>query len=288
MKDVSTGQLAKLRSRTNKLALCALLRRTDGVAHGFTTHDQPIRFAGATYKPRSFRATAVQSNVDMGVGNADLAGVLDDDGLDPELLRLGFYDGATLEVFWLFWDAPELGKIKAMRFRFGDVQQDDEIEFKVGLHSLTDQLQQGIVSMTSTTCRYEFGSINDGELHACNFDVATVTTASRVAAADDSAGGTVTDYGIEDGGDHLYWGGKLTFTSGPNEGISREIRSHSGLVFTLFTPFPYGVTTGDVFTVREGCNRTITRCCSLGNAINFGGEPDIPGADSVIYYPDAK
>ncbi len=50
---------------------------------------------------------------------------------------------------------------------------------------------------------------------------------------------------------------------------------------------------GDPLTVRQGCydpasNTTRTRetCMALlGSAIDFGGEPDVPGRD-VLLYPD--
>ena len=41
--------------------------------------------------------------------------------------------------------------------------------------------------------------------------------------------------------------------------------------------------------LREGCDRTIATCTSrFGNAVNFRGEPFLPGNDMLAQYPVAR
>lgn len=95
--------------------------------------------------------------------------------------------------------------------------------------------------------------------------------------------------------------GRIYFESGANVGLSMEIKDwvqSSGTV-TLFLPMPYTIGVGNAFTIRPGCDRTRTTCRNRfamtgsqdfanGNVLNFRGEPDLPGRDFVLTYPDAK
>lgn len=95
--------------------------------------------------------------------------------------------------------------------------------------------------------------------------------------------------------------GRIFFESGPNTGISMEIKDWTQGVNTvrLFLPLPFAVGIGNVFTIRPGCDRVRTTCRNKfamagsqnfanGNVLNFRGEPDLPGRDFVLTYPDAK
>ena len=41
--------------------------------------------------------------------------------------------------------------------------------------------------------------------------------------------------------------------------------------------------------LREGCDRTVATCAArFGNAVNFQGEPFLPGNDMLAQYPVAR
>lgn len=95
--------------------------------------------------------------------------------------------------------------------------------------------------------------------------------------------------------------GRIYFESGPNVGLSMEIKDwvQSSGALTLFLPMPYTVGVGNAFTIRPGCDRTRPTCRTKfamagstnfadGNVINMRGEPDLPGRDFVMTFPDAK
>ena len=100
--------------------------------------------------------------------------------------------------------------------------------------------------------------------------------------------------------DDWFNGGVIAFESGPNAGIAMEVKDwvQSSNTVTLFLPFPYTPGVGNVFTIYPGCNRTRTACKAFalagsqdyanGNVMNFRGEPDLPGRDFVLTYPDAE
>jgi hypothetical protein len=101
--------------------------------------------------------------------------------------------------------------------------------------------------------------------------------------------------------DDWFNGGILRFESGPNAGISMEVKDwdQSSNTVTLFLPMPFTPGVGNVFTISPGCLRTRTICkekfamagsqnFANGNVINMRAEPDLPGRDFVLTYPDAK
>lgn len=82
--------------------------------------------------------------------------------------------------------------------------------------------------------------------------------------------------------------GKLTFTSGQNNGVSKEVRScDSTGNFMMQEYFPLPVAVGDTYTITPGCSKLVDTCRSkYNNVINFRGFPFIPGQDK-LFNPNA-
>ena len=126
------------------------------------------------------------------------------------------------------------------------------------------------------------------------------TRHGAVAAATDGANFTVTltEPRAVDG---WFNAGVITFESGPNIGLSREIKSWTatGGVISLHLPFPDPPGIGNVFRVHAGCDKLPGTCAlkfvmpgtqdfSNGNKLNYRGEDLLPGRDAVFSYPDAQ
>jgi hypothetical protein len=78
--------------------------------------------------------------------------------------------------------------------------------------------------------------------------------------------------------------GTITFTSGPNSGLSRAVQSYinaSGAISVAF-PFPFAPGSGDTFTAVRGCLLTIADCKAQRSATDaeqhFRGQPFTPPA----------
>lgn len=95
--------------------------------------------------------------------------------------------------------------------------------------------------------------------------------------------------------------GTLTFNTGPNAGTVLEIKDwdQSSQLVTLFLGAPFTPTSGESVTLVPGCDKLRETCVSKfalsgttnfanGNVFNFRGEPDLPGRDAVLTYPDAQ
>lgn len=95
--------------------------------------------------------------------------------------------------------------------------------------------------------------------------------------------------------------GRVQFESGPNAGLSMEVKDwvQSTGEVTLFLPMPFTPGVGNVLNIRPGCDRTRPTCrnkfvmsgsadFASGNVLNFRGEPDLPGSDFTLTYPDGQ
>jgi hypothetical protein len=94
--------------------------------------------------------------------------------------------------------------------------------------------------------------------------------------------------------------GKVTFLTGKNKGISREVKSFSvstvdGENFTgpgafeVFEAFPFDIQQGDEYEATAGCDKSLAMCVNkFDNVHNRRAEDNIPGTDKMLLYPDAK
>jgi hypothetical protein len=91
--------------------------------------------------------------------------------------------------------------------------------------------------------------------------------------------------------DGWFAGGVLTWESGSNAGRSIEVKSWTQGTgeIELFLPIGYAIEAGDLFRVHPGCDKRLDTCIDrFANVLNFRGEPYVPGADSLVSYPDAR
>jgi uncharacterized phage protein (TIGR02218 family) len=85
--------------------------------------------------------------------------------------------------------------------------------------------------------------------------------------------------------------GRITFTSGANNGLKRAVKSYvsaSGVV-TLIKPLPTAPSAGDTFTIAPGCLKTQAACSNASAAVgppfnnlaHFRGYPYVPVPETL-------
>lgn len=103
------------------------------------------------------------------------------------------------------------------------------------------------------------------------------------------------------GSDSWFVLGRAVFDTGENAGETYEIKNwtSSGSQVELFLPARKPIAFGDELHLIPGCDKRRLTCWAKfnipgskdfdrGNVANFRGEPDLPGRDAVIDYPDAQ
>lgn len=91
--------------------------------------------------------------------------------------------------------------------------------------------------------------------------------------------------------DGWFNGGGLVLEGGLNNSVLREVKNwtQSGATIRLFLQPTFPVKPGQKLRIYPGCDKRIATCRDrFANAINFRGEPYVPGNDQINRVPDSK
>lgn len=123
MRDIPPALAAHLASGATTLCWCWKLVRRDGVVFGFTDHDRDITFDAVTYEAAAgLTATEVKESVGLGIDNLEVEGALRSDRLAAADLAAGRYDGASIDIFRVNWQAPA-ERVLIRRGSIGEVRR---------------------------------------------------------------------------------------------------------------------------------------------------------------------
>ena len=249
--------------------------RRDGISLGFTAHDRDLWFDGICHRaapgmvPSSIRRTA-----GFEPDSAEVQGALSHDSIDAFDLATGRFDGARVLIGLVDWDSLERHVI--YRGSIGTVTEEAGT-FSAELQSRKIELQRDPVPRTSPSCRASFCGpgctlsaarfTHDGVLSAFSLasNGASVTTAAPLAN---------------------FSSGTLRWLDGPYAGLTTSISEVLGGALLLSIPLDQAPTAGTRVELREGCDHTLDTCATrFANALNFQGEPFLPGNDLITRYP---
>ncbi len=285
-KTVSAGLLAVKQSGTTSLTVLMKIMPESGPVIGFADFGKDIDFddgtGSLTYMARyGMFKNNIQTSANSAVDNTEFQGLIADisvSGITERDIRAGVYDGADMAIYLINRDNLADGLEWLGNGKIGVIGIENDA-LRVEFLSLNQLLKQTIGILTSKTCRYEFGAPTSGDIANCNFDIAgagiiklgSVTTVNEVRYS-------FTDSVLTDP-DGFFFPGLVTFTSGDNLGISREIKSYVSKQVTVYYSFPYAIQIGDSFNIRPDCDKDFNGakgCKFYLNQDDFGGEPFIP------------
>lgn len=256
------------------LAFLWRLERADGVAIGFTSHDRDLVRGGFVYRAApGLVPSAVERSDGLEVGSVELAGALTSDALTAGDFRSGRWDGAGLWLHAADWQDADAPLVLIARGELGAVELNDGA-FTVALRGPTAVLDAPAVEVTSPTCRAALGDPR------CRVDLAGRRVRAVVTGA---AGETVTlDAPLADG---AFVSGSLRWIDGPHAGLRTVVVANAGASLTLREAPAFAVTAPLAVEILEGCDKRLATCAGrFGNAVNFQGEPHLPGDDLLTRY----
>jgi uncharacterized phage protein (TIGR02218 family) len=248
--------------------------RRDGVTLGFATHDRDLWFDGVLHRAApGLTPSAIRRSADLQADSAEVEGALSHGAIDGLDLRLGRYDGARILIGLVDWETLERSVIYC-----GAIQglAEEAGRFTAELASRKAELQLDPVPRTSPTCRAEFCGPGC-TLSAAGFDHLAVLTEHDLP--NDAA---TFDPPVPA---EIFLGGSLRWLDGPFAGLGAGVAGIAGAALVLDRPLDLVLTPGTRAILREGCDRTLATCAArFGNALNFQGEPFLPGNDQVSRY----
>jgi uncharacterized phage protein (TIGR02218 family) len=280
-RSIGAALQTHLESGTTTLAMCWKISRTDGVVLGFTSNDVDIDYGGVTYQGAfSGTITNIRQTSDMAVDNLDVEMILDSSAISEADLAAGLYDFADIEIFLINYEDTSQGIVKGIKGKLGKTDTRD-VTARVELRSMAQFLQQVVGEICTPTCRADLGD------SACGVDLGTYTVSGTITGVDDRE--NFYDSARTEANDYFNYG-LLTWASGSaNEGLSMEVKDYvlSTGKFTLVQAMPYDILVGDGYDVSAGCDLLPDTCKDkFSNYDNFQGEPDVPGTDKMLQYPD--
>jgi uncharacterized phage protein (TIGR02218 family) len=285
MRDIPSALQTKLDSSVTTLCHCWKLTRRDGTIQGFTDHDDNLAIGGVTYRAGTgFTSSEATSRFDLSVDGAEIAGALSDDALLESDLAAGRYDAARVESWLVDWSDVSL-RVLTARSTLGEVKREGQA-FSAELRGLADSLSQQSGRLFTARCSADLGDAR------CKFDLVSAGLQGAGSVASIESTSTIVAAGLDTFAEGTFTGGKLTWTSGANDGLSVEIKEHrmaSGHArLSLWQAMPEAIANGDAFVVTAGCDKRFVTCRErFSNVVNFRGFPHIPGNDFVIASPDA-
>lgn len=191
----------------------------------------------------------------------------------------GRWDGAALEVWLTQWgalgEAPGDLWLSLARGEIGAVARKGAA-FSAELIGAAAVLGAAVAPSTSPDCRATLGD------RACRVDMAARRRIVQVAAVDEAS---VLVAGLEPG---AYAFGTLRWLTGDNAGMTQAVMDNDADGLTLADPPAFAVAAGALALLTQGCDRQLATCAErFGNAVNFRGEPYLPGMDLLTRYPGA-
>lgn len=244
----------------------------DSTVYAYTDHDFSLTVDGVNYVPApGLQRINLSSSTGDAVSNQEFGSAWVD--APEEDLIAGKLDNATIEVAFCSWKNPAYGKTVIDKGTLGIIQWTAD-GFRADMHSHMRALQRNISFPVTANCRHQlFSNFSDDKLGACTLNKASYTyTGSVKAVLTSKLKFTTNGLSQPDG-----WctNGILTWTSGPNAGLSSEVKSHTvGLETTieLFLPSFTTISVGNNFSITAGCDKTHATCKTKFNNIpNFGG-----------------
>jgi uncharacterized phage protein (TIGR02218 family) len=267
---------AFLEGELTSAALCWRLERSDGAGLGLTSHDGELTRDGASYQPTpGITPAAVTRSLGLEPHSGEIAGALTSEALDQSDLALGRWDGASVRLFAIDWTGADSSQVDLIAGELGGVSINGE-SFSAELSGAASALEGPVCPSTSPQCRAQFGDAH------CRIDLAG---RSQIASVVSTANGELT---LDGPVDAKYLLGRLRYLSGANCGLTTSVIAITGATVRVRDLPRATVEAGCRIELREGCDKRFETCSErFANAVNFRGEPHLPGADLLTRYPGA-
>lgn len=285
MKSLTTELKNHYASGTTTLATCWRAILSDGTVVAATSLDRDLVIGGVTYKAaQAYSPSDIDSASELNPDNLEVEGFLASPSITDSDIHSGRWDFAEVEVFEVNYQDLAQGQNIIRKGTLGEVRG-GRSKFVAELRGLMQAYTRTIVRLTTRECLVDFGDAKCGVSLAAWTVTGTVGGATSNRIISDPARTETAEY---------FTGGKLTFTSGANVGLSMEVKNYQPGSIELHEPFYFPIAAGDAYSMHAGCQKRFDEDCKIrfANQANFRGFPHLPGADiyrsGMIDYGDAE
>lgn len=246
----------------------------DGTIAAYAAHQRNITFNAQLYTSAPIEPTRFTRKLGLEPDDAELTGVFD--VITEADIRGGRWKRARITKEIINYLDTSMGSV-AKQVGFAGKFTLENNQFTVEFQSVSSLLGQEIGDLTSPTDR-------NRTLDDLGVTVAMFTFARAVTASADRRHFTVNGTAKPD---NYFQYGKVTFSSGANNGRSMEIKLNAGNDIELYLPMLSNIAIGDAVSLVAGYDGTRDAARDkFSAAINMQAEPDLPGINQVYTYPE--
>lgn len=278
MKVIPTALQTHYNQGSTTFCNCWKVTLTNGTVYGFTEADIDLLIDGMPYLAATgFTPGSIQNQTKLAADNFQITSLFNSDVISADDLTSGLWNFAQIEMFIVnYLDIPA-GKDILGVFRLGEVTVNGN-SFQAEIRGLANAYAQSVGSIYQPTCRARFCDAK------CGLNVTDFTYSGSLTGVDINGINLFDTERTEADGTFNY--GLVTMTSGDSAGTAMEVKTYTVGTIALQLEFPLGVQVGDTYEIVVGCAKRFNEDCvtRFNNAINFRGEPHLPGNDKIYQY----
>jgi len=264
------------RNAVSTFAFCWQVERRDGAGVALTSSDAPLRIGGHVFDPAPGLVPGqLRQGGPPGEELGEAQGAITAQSITEDDLLAGRWDGARARLFTVEVGTGTGESIPLADGELGEIALEGQ-SFAADLLGAGSKLRSSPFPRTSPECRAQLGD------KACRVDLAGRSSRFRVVDFD---GAKLT---LSPPCEERFVAGSLRWLTGQNCGTkSLVLAVEDGAVRLRELPRAT-VMPGEIVTIVEGCDKRFETCVSrFSNAVNFRGEPFLPGNDLLTRYPGA-
>jgi uncharacterized phage protein (TIGR02218 family) len=270
MKTASAGLDTHIGLNCSTLATCWKITATDATVRGFTNHTQDLTFNSQLYRSTNgFTPTSVSSSAGFPVDNLDVQAALILGIIDEDDFLSGKWDFADIEIFLVNYKDLTMDELKIRKGTLGELTVHRN-HYVAEVRGLGQRLTKHLLNVYQPSCRADLGD------SLCGVTIASFTVTGTVASV--SSNRIFADTSRSEADDWFNFG-KLTWTSGANNGREMEVKDFVNATgqIELWAPMFSDVEVGDTYSMFAGCDKDKATCkTKFSNIVNFRGEPFVP------------
>jgi uncharacterized phage protein (TIGR02218 family) len=273
----ASNELKTLLNGSQQFAMADLLTITlkSGSVLRYTSADIPLTANNYTFTTFNFKRGKTRLVAGIEVDTLDLTLYGDDSTLIfgqayPRFAQNGGFDGASVRLERAFmpeWGQPVTGTLWMFSGRIAEVwpsRTTVKVAVKSDLEILNTPMPRNLFQPKCGNMLYDSGCAVSKAAFKVSGTVAAGSTRSAIKSALTQSASWFT-------------GGTITFTSGPNVGVTRTVKTFLAGEFTTAIPLPFAPTVGDTFDALPGCDKALLTCdLKFNNKPRFRGFPYVP------------
>ncbi|OJV14113.1 MAG: hypothetical protein BGO27_01335 [Alphaproteobacteria bacterium 33-17] len=233
----------------------------------YTTYDQDILVADIVYKSQSGLSIGTVHNQIDTYATASINGSINDECINEEDILYGSFDNAKISIKLCDYSHKTIIK-NIFTGIIPSISYDNNI-FKADINGIGCQLDKKIMDTYTPFCRTNFGS------KECGVDINKYSYNANIVKIIDSSNFVVHL-------DSYKPSGFFNFGTLKHQDKIWEIKSFHNNIVTTNLPIP-NLNIDDSIILFEGCSKRFECCVSkFNNALNFRGEPHIPGIQEIL------